>query len=233
MAASTARSKRDQASGRKLDSFGGFFVMTTPTERELPITIDLPSSLFRQIGRVVAAHALVEWILNRIVYRLLRLKPVEGRIAVRDPRTTDRLDMITDLLTLNNIAVQTDTKTLREVLDKCYRERDELAHGVWVIDREAGKLFLRLSGGKWQPPGMNKAVKRRIDLEAREYTSDDAKETYRLIHGALEALSAFEDEIAGALAPLRKKSPLRSRGNRRRPGHTSKKPPARRLPSRG
>jgi hypothetical protein len=175
--------------------------MATPTERELPITLDLPSCLYREIGRVMAAHAAIEWVLNRIAFQLLRLKPVEGRIAVREPRTTDRLEMITDLLGINKIKVATDTKTLKAALEKACQERDALAHGIWVIDRKAGKLFLRLSGGKWQPPGVvNKSVKRRIDLEAQEYTSEEAKTTRELIVGLLGALNDLEAEIVAALA---------------------------------
>jgi hypothetical protein len=141
--------------------------------------------------------------------------------------------MITDLLALNKMKVQIDTRALRKVLEKSCRERDELAHGVWVIDRETGKLFLRISGGKWQPPGTTTAVKRRLDLEAREYTSDEAKETHRLIRGALDALGDLYDEIDAVLASSRKKSPLPSGRSRHRPDHASKKRPAPRSPSRG
>ena len=183
--------------------------MTTPTERELPITLDLPSSLYREIGKVMASHAAVEWALNRVTYQLLRLKPVEGRITVREPRTTDRLDMITDLLGINKIKVTMNIKALKIALEQAYQERDALAHGIWIIDRKAGKVFLRLSGGKWQPPGVfNKSVKRKIDLEAQEYTSAEAKATRELIVGILGALSDLETEIVAALATLRKKSLL-------------------------
>jgi|HubBroStandDraft_6_1064221.scaffolds.fasta_scaffold678552_2 hypothetical protein len=199
--------------------------MAIPIERKLPLTLDLPSSLYREIGRVIAAHAAVEWAINRIVFQLLRITPVEGRIAVREPRTTDRLDMIVDLAQINKIEIQVNTKILKETLEKCYRDRDELAHGVWAIDREVGKLFLRLSGGKWQLPGTNKSIKRRIELEAREYTAAKAKETCRLIVSALTVLGDLEREIVAGLASLPEKYQLQSRGNRRRRDHASKKRP--------
>ena len=93
-----------------------------------------------------------------------------------------------------------DMKALKEALEKCVRERDALAHGVWVKDRETGKIFLRLISGTWQPPGTIKGkVKRRIDIEAEEYTSNNAKETRRLIDGVLDALGELDNEIASAL----------------------------------
>jgi hypothetical protein len=173
----------------------------------LPITLDLPSSLYREIGKVIAAHAAVEWMLVRIVYQLLGLRPVEGRIAIRQPRTTNCLDMITDLLTLNKIIVSTDVKALKTALDQSECDRDALAHGIWMKDRSTGQLFLRLSSGNWQPPGSHKKSKRRIDLEAREYDFRDAKEVHRLIEGIIEALDLLQKEIVSALKSSPRKSP--------------------------
>jgi hypothetical protein len=181
--------------------------MATPTERALPITRDLPSSLYREIGRVIAAHALVEWMLVRIIYQLLGLKPVEGRIAVRQPRTTDCVDMITDLLTLNKLTVNTDMVALRKALDKCCSERDALAHGIWMKDESTGEIFLRLSSGNWQLPGTNKKAKRRIDLEGALYDFRDAKETKRLIDGVIDAVDNLRTDIVAALTASPRKSP--------------------------
>ena len=104
----------------------------SPSARELPITLDLPASLQREIGKVVTRHAVVELKLNRIVYTLLGIDAVSGRISVREPRTTDRLDMIADLLKITKIKVQADLPAIRTDLDKCSLERDRLAHGIWI-----------------------------------------------------------------------------------------------------
>jgi hypothetical protein len=77
----------------------------SPSARELPITLELPASLQREIGKVVTRHAVLELKLSRIVYTLLGIDAVSGRISVREPRTTDRLDMIADLLKINKIKV--------------------------------------------------------------------------------------------------------------------------------
>jgi hypothetical protein len=124
-------------------------------QRELPVRLNLPSSMLREIGRAMVTHALLEWLLLRTIYLLLALDPIEGRIAVRDPRTTDRLDMIVDLLRIKKATkkVTVDLQDLRTRLDECSRARDALAHGIWVRDDEASKWFLRFSGGSWQPPG--------------------------------------------------------------------------------
>ena len=42
----------------------------SPSARELPITLELPASLQREIGKVVTRHAVLELKLSRIVYSL-------------------------------------------------------------------------------------------------------------------------------------------------------------------
>jgi hypothetical protein len=87
--------------------------------RELPITLKLPSFLLRDIGRIITHHSVLESKLSRIVYTLLGIDPVAGRIAVREPRTTDRLEMIVDLLKLKGISVSADLDGIREALELC------------------------------------------------------------------------------------------------------------------
>jgi hypothetical protein len=83
--------------------------------RELPITLKLPSFLLRDIGRIITHHSVLESKLSRIVYTLLGIDPV----AVREPRTTDRLEMIVDLLKLKGISVSADLDGIREALELC------------------------------------------------------------------------------------------------------------------
>jgi hypothetical protein len=110
----------------QLPAQGDFVMGLSPSARELPITLELPASLQREIGKVVTRHATVELKLSRIVYILLGIDAVSGRISVREPRTTDRLDMIADLLKINKIKVQANLPAIRTDLDKCSLERDRL-----------------------------------------------------------------------------------------------------------
>jgi hypothetical protein len=181
--------------------------MVSPTVRELPLTLNLSPSLYEHIGRIVSAHAQIEWVLNRIVYSLLKIEPVHGRIAVREPRTTDRLDMITDLMKLMGIGVPTDVIGLRTLLEGCYKERDCLAHGIWVHDKTLNINFLRIISGNWQPPGTNQKSKRRIDLEATKYDVTDAKAVLETTLGTLQALNVLKMEVEAAIATLPRKSP--------------------------
>jgi len=199
--------------------------MNSPTARELPLTLELPSSLYREIGRIVAAHALLEWTLSRIIYILLDIEPVHGRITIREPRTTDRLDMIADLMKLKNIKTGTDLPALRQLLEGCSTQRDWLVHGVWVQDdKYPGKNFLRIASGSWQPPGSNIKVKRRIDLEAIEYDATEAGALRQVMVETLHATVVLRQEIEAALAALPQKSPVPSLLTNPQQGHIPTEP---------
>jgi hypothetical protein len=176
--------------------------------RELPVTVKLPSFLLREIGRIITHHAVLEWSLSRLTYTLLGIDRVAGRIAVREPRTTDRLDMVHDLLKHRKISVSADLQTLREAIDKCRQQRDALAHGLWFKDpQHPNRLFLGRFSGQWSPPGMKGKRKRRIYPEAPEYSLEEARSLLALIDGTTEAIYDLEAEIESALKASPEKYP--------------------------
>jgi hypothetical protein len=182
---------------------------STPSiPRELPLRVNLPSFLLREIGRIVSRHAILEWKLSRTIYTLLGIDPVCGRVAVREPRTTDRLDMIADLIKIKNISVSADLPAIRNALDACVSQRDALAHGLWIVDPDyPNRLFLRQTAGNWTPPGKIGKHKRRIDPQAIEYVLEDAKGLAELIDATIQAVYDLEEEIKSALKASPTKSP--------------------------
>ena len=71
--------------------------------RTAAITTDVPAMMLREIGRVVVAYANLEYLLSEVIYLLLDVDPKRGRLAVREPRATDRLDVIQDLILLSKL----------------------------------------------------------------------------------------------------------------------------------
>jgi hypothetical protein len=127
-----------------------------------PIVTDLPVNLLREIGRVMVCQAHLEWRLSIILYDLLDLDRTAGRLAVREPRAPEYLDLIQDLMELRKVsAPNTDFATLREALVATTNQRDQLAHGIWGRPRGSQRVYLRLTKGHWQPEVKGK-VKRKI-----------------------------------------------------------------------
>jgi hypothetical protein len=149
----------------------------------------------------MVAAAAVEWLLARITYALLRLSEVEGRLAVREPRPKERLDMIKDLLDINKIEVAADIATIREALETADTQRNQLAHGIWVRDSSSKELFLRITNGQWQPIKNQKGkTKRLVDPQGIQFTVDDAKSLSALFDATITALTALNVEVVQALS---------------------------------
>jgi hypothetical protein len=170
--------------------------MPNSNEIAFPITATLPPSILREIGRCCTYHALIEWLLSRTTYLLLGLSDVEGRVSVREPRTTDRLDMIVDLLKLKAISIpEINFSELRQLIQEAATKRDSLAHGIWVRD-SSGSLRLNLSGGQWTPPGDRGKTKRRVTLEALEFDALVASRYTAAVGAAINEVKVLHDLVS-------------------------------------
>lgn len=154
-------------------------------------------------------YALVEHQLTRIIYGLCNLGHKDGRIIVREPRSTDRLSMILDLLSVRGLALkETDIPLLRDALSSAKEERDKVAHGIWLQDPENGKLFIRVTRGSWQPdPKMRGKVKRVISPEGQEVVVDDLRTITNIIHNTSGHIGFMETEIEAMIGTSLHKLP--------------------------
>jgi hypothetical protein len=81
--------------------FGFFMKKTYRVERVTGVAVcELPSSFSREIGRILVHFAYFEQCVQEMVWQALHLSEAAGRIAVRDPRVTDRLEMLRDVVKL-------------------------------------------------------------------------------------------------------------------------------------
>jgi hypothetical protein len=81
----------------------GEFSTMKRTYAETDPTVNLPIALLREIGLIMVLPARLEWMLSRF-----GLDRTERRTAVREPRGTERLDMICQLLTYKSIEPRAD-----------------------------------------------------------------------------------------------------------------------------
>jgi hypothetical protein len=59
-----------------------------------------PPAVSREIGRIIVRFAYFEKCVLEMVWQALGLSEAAGRIAVREPRITERLDMLRDAVGL-------------------------------------------------------------------------------------------------------------------------------------
>ena len=145
-------------------------------------TVKLPAKYFKEIGRVITIFACTEHALCLIAYRLLRLTPAEGRLAVRAARVGDYCRMIQDLLGLQSIKVTHSIPALAKDLKDLDYMRDWFSHGVWT--KTGGTFRILATACKWDA-GPLQGVSRRIASSTHPVRLDQitaiADEAHRLL----------------------------------------------------
>lgn len=128
-----------------------------------PIVDRLPDPLLALVGEIVTGWAVQEHELRLLVFLLLSLDPKRGRLAVKNLRAKDYVDLIADLMHLSDLKSKTTKlRELGEVLDEIENRRNAIAHNIWVRS-EDGTLFLQSLTGTWPSKKGEFRRKRRID----------------------------------------------------------------------
>jgi hypothetical protein len=108
------------------------------------IVHDLPVDYYACIGEIITVWSYIEWEAHEIMYVLLGINPKVGRIAVAEPRATDQLRRVRQVLSLGDTAYDDEwlgaliksTETLKET-------RDAFGHGIWMAHPKNSTLNLR------------------------------------------------------------------------------------------
>jgi hypothetical protein len=116
----------------------GASVMAKPTYVAGRLTgvaiYELPASFSREIGKIVVRWAYFEHCVQEMNWGVLNLSPAAGRIAIREPRVTDRLEMLQELIALRKGLW--DEELYKSILSRARlasAKRDLLAHGIWGL----------------------------------------------------------------------------------------------------
>jgi hypothetical protein len=150
---------------------------------------DLPAALAREMGNFLATWAYFEYYVITLVWKALELGSEAGRIAVRDPRVTDRLDMLRDLCELYDLNPIDYVLLLdiRKRADPLAAKRHLLAHSLWTYDQ--GTWCALVTRGAWAAtdqeienyPTGSKAVTPQARAITAKEVAEWTQETIRLI----------------------------------------------------
>jgi hypothetical protein len=152
---------------------------------------DLPADLSREIGRIVVHWAYFEHCIQEMNWTALGVAPAAGRIAVREPRAEDRLEMLRDLVKLRN-ATWDDAiyKSILKNSKLLKAKRDLVAHGIWHHNHRDG-WCVQLTRGSWPK-------------QVSELISGSRKVTPESIPLALTELKAATKAIVDLVGDLKK-----------------------------
>jgi hypothetical protein len=131
------------------------------------VEVRLPAAWLKEIGQIITLYSFYEY--GQTIYFVLGLDKKQGRIAVRELRGQDQVEMLGHILKLAGLTLPTDLKTLEHLTRYYNSERDRLAHCVWIRDRHNSKNFCAINTkGSWNPDGTER-VPRKIKPEIVPY----------------------------------------------------------------
>ncbi len=119
--------------------------------KKFPLIYELPGEMNRSVGRIIVTFAAFEQRMLRIAYDLLGINPKQGRIAVRQPRGHELVEMVEDLAALAGVKLDFDFKGFASLAKEANTKRDLIAHGAWVQDPKTDKVYLVMTRGQWNP----------------------------------------------------------------------------------
>jgi hypothetical protein len=137
---------------------------------------------------------------------LVGVGPQTGRIAIREPRVTDRIKLIQDLIEHLKVPVNFDFKDFASAAGELAARRDWLAHGIWVLHKASGKPLLRITQGTWErplPDGSLVKASRRIYPQGQAIGVDHLK----VLRLAIEEMISRSDNLVGQVKAAVEASP--------------------------
>ncbi len=111
---------------------------------------NLPASLAREVGRIIVSWAYFEHCVQEMNWQALGISEAAGRIAMREPSVTDRLEMLSSLVELREGTW--DVELYKSILARSKilaAKRNLLAHGIWGYVKHLHEWHVQLARGSW------------------------------------------------------------------------------------
>ena len=123
------------------------------------VQYDLPAKILEGVGRVIVRWAFAEQYAQRLIYKLLRINPKQGRVAVSEPRLEDRYEIIATLAFLRDISLNEKAITKMKTEARRLKEaRDLVGHGIWYYSKGQQSWMVQTTRG--QKPDKKPATSR-------------------------------------------------------------------------
>jgi hypothetical protein len=183
--------------------------MVTVAERvKGPASYNLPPRFVREIGRIVVSWAYFENCIQEMNWQALGISPAAGRTAMREPRASERLEMLNALIELRDgtwdILLYKSILARTKVLEA---KRNLVAHGIWGYVAYANEWHVQLARGTW-PKNQSELIKgsKKTNPESVLMSVEKFREATSAIEMLLADLSKLRTSATGP-TPFPQKSP--------------------------
>lgn len=114
-----------------------------------PLATPLPDDVARTIGRIVARHAYMEWVLGQVLYSLLEISIKQGRAVVGRPAPRQYCAAVQGLYAFHKLTASFSFERLALAIERADLARDTLLQSVFMRDASRRKSPLYLVRGSW------------------------------------------------------------------------------------
>jgi len=114
-----------------------------------PVTQPLPEAIAAAVGRMIARHSYMEWLLGQVMYSLLEISIKQGRAVVQRPQPKQYVASIQGLCAFQKIDCKFDFDDLTQRVEAADRVRDALVHSVYMRDVNVRGDRIHLVHGSW------------------------------------------------------------------------------------
>ena len=180
--------------------------MTRQTARHrkpaAPVAEALPPGIAASIGRMIARHSYLDWMLANVLYALLSISIKQGRVAVRIPPPRLYITTVFDLLAYQRLHLAFNLAALERKLVAADQARNMLGHSVFARDERSGKLFVYLVSGTWDVAQALEAGRRGLMSEKIEVTRAFLAGKRAAIEDAIKAARQLAEQVDDGLQAL-------------------------------
>jgi hypothetical protein len=184
-----------------------------------PIRGELPGALAEGIGRAIARHSYLEWVLGQVLYSLMEISIKQGRAVVQRPQPRQYVAAIQGLYAFHKLEVDFDFDDLCKRIAAADRAHDAVTHSVFMRDINASATRVHLVHGSWANGAETSVVSRgewpETPVLDRDLMSRLRKDVEKAVKGA-ERLRDLTDDLLRKLHDARRTNPRLNRRKRDR-----------------
>ena len=181
-----------------------------------PIAQPLPGAIAEAIGRTIARHSYLEWVLGQVLYSLLEISTKQGRKVVRRPDPRQYVAAVQGLYAFHKLESKFDFNDLCKRVEAADRARDALAHSVYMQDVNTRGARVHLVRGSWANGSDVEVVSRDAWPETPVLDRTFLNRMRDVVEGAVKAADKLRTETDDLLRKLHEARRTDPRLNRRR-----------------
>ena len=167
-----------------------------------PLAGELPPSMAAAVGRAIARHSYLDWLLANILYALLSIPIRQGRVAVKIPPPPLYITTVADLLAYLRLHMDFNLEALQRKLVAADQARNILSHSVFTRDARSGKIHIELVSGAWDEAQDVEAARKDFRSGSVEVTRAFLAAKRAAIEDAIKATRHFAERINDGLQAL-------------------------------